>query len=165
MSAVTLTPDDLKPFAEIDRDKAQAMIDDALALAAVIAPCILLDDFAYPEAAKAILRGAILRWNDSGSGALSAQAAGPYSMTVDTRSARKAMYQPAEIDALSSLCQASGAGTGRAFEIDTVPASSYGYWAAPDVWVPLPGSPVVTLPARVGPAPDPWRRVPRGVAP
>ena len=36
MPAVNVTPDDLKPFADIPPDKAQAMIDDAMALAARI---------------------------------------------------------------------------------------------------------------------------------
>ncbi len=35
-----ISPSDLAPFAEIDDSKAQAMIDDALALATRIAPCI-----------------------------------------------------------------------------------------------------------------------------
>jgi hypothetical protein len=107
VAAVSIEPSDLTPFAVIDETKAQAMIDDALALAARVAPCILEDDFEYAAAAKAILRGAILRWNDAGSGALSAQTAGPFGQTLDTRQVRKGMFWPTEIEQLQELCDLS----------------------------------------------------------
>jgi hypothetical protein len=113
-----MTPDDLTPFATIDATKAQAMIDDALALAARVAPCILEDTFTYDAAAKAILRGAILRWNEAGTGAMQQQTAGPYGMTVDTRQQRKGMFWPSEIEQLQDLCK--GEETSGAFAIDTV---------------------------------------------
>lgn len=118
MAAVTITVDDLLPFApDIDEAKAAAMIEDALALAAVIAPCILDPEFENPGAAKAILRGAVLRWNDSGSGAIVSQAAGPFSQTVDTSNPRKSLFWPSEIEQLQKLC---GPKAG-AFAIDTAP--------------------------------------------
>ena len=120
MAAVEFTTDDLMPFADIDEMKAQAMIDDALALAARVAPCILTDDFAYGGAAKAILRGAVLRWNDSGSGALQAESAGPFSQTFDTRQQRRSLFWPSEIEALQGLCQSDSDDAG-AFSIDAVP--------------------------------------------
>lgn len=107
MAAVSLVPSDLTPFAEIDATKAQAMIDDALALAARVAPCINDETFECAAAAKAILRGAILRWNDSGSGALQAQTAGPFGQTLDTRQVRKGMFWPSEIEQLQELCSLS----------------------------------------------------------
>lgn len=139
MPAVTLTPADLAPFATIDTAKAQAMIDDALALAARVAPCITSADFEYDAAAKAILRGAILRWNDAGNGALSQQGAGPFQMTVDTRQPRRGMFWPSEIQQLQELCR-DGDPQGQAFTIDTTPAEvrGNGYWSAPDTWAPLP---------------------------
>lgn len=108
MAAVTIAPSDLTPFAVIEAVKAQAMIDDALALAVRVAPCILTVEFTYAAAAKAILRGAILRWNDAGSGALSAQSAGPFGQTLDTRQVRKGMFWPSEIEQLQELCGLSG---------------------------------------------------------
>lgn len=113
MPAVELEVEDLQVFApSIDEAKAEAMIEDALALAEQVAPCILETDFAYPGAAKAILRGAILRWNDSGSGALSAHSltAGPYGQTqsFDTRSPRRSLFFPSEITELQKLCSTSG---------------------------------------------------------
>lgn len=119
MTAVELTPDDLVPFADIDGAKAQAMIDDALALAARVAPCITDDDFAYPDAAKAILRGAVLRWNEAGTGALSNEVAGPFGGTVDNRQPRRSLFWPSEIEELQAMCR--GEETSGAFSVDTAP--------------------------------------------
>lgn len=122
MPAVSLTPSDLSPFAEIGHEKALAMIEDALALAARVAPCILTDEFAEGAAAKAILRGAILRWNEAGTGALQSQQAGPFGMAVDTRQQRRGMFWPSEIEALQELCQGPEDQSG-AFTVDLVPVS------------------------------------------
>lgn len=122
MTAVTLTPDDLTPFAEVDEYKAEAMIADALAMAAVVAPCILDEDFAYAAAAKAILRGAILRWHEAGTGAFVQQGAGPFQVTMDSRQQRRGMFYPSEITQLQDLCRESG--TGQAFTIDTIGTQS-----------------------------------------
>lgn len=101
---------DLEPFATIGAAKAQAMIEDAEAYALLAAPCIGAGDFAYATAVKAILRGAVLRWNDSGSGALQAQTAGPFGQTLDTRQERRGMFWPSEIVALQGLCGSTGGG-------------------------------------------------------
>lgn len=69
MSAI-LTPEDLRPFlaADADTEKVAAMIEDAIAQAAIAAPCLHRDDL--PEhvrlAARAILRGVVLRWHERG---------------------------------------------------------------------------------------------------
>jgi hypothetical protein len=137
VAAVSLSPIDLDPFAEIDPVKAQAMIDDALALAARVAPCLTDAEFAYEDAAKAILRGAILRWHDAGTGAVQQQTAGPFGMQVDTRQQRRGMFWPSEINQLQDLCR-DGDTRGQAFTVDTTPADYRdGYWSAPDTWVPL----------------------------
>ena len=139
MAAVTLTPEDLAPFADIESTKAQAMIDDAEAMAVLAAPCITSETFTNQAAVKAILRGAVLRWNDSGSGALQAQTAGPFGMQVDTRQQRRGMFWPSEITQLQELCR-DGDPSGQAFTINTTPEdarSTDGYWSAPDTWVPL----------------------------
>lgn len=104
MPAVNLTPDDLAPFATIEGLKAQAMIDDALALASRVAPCILEDTFIHDAAAKAILRGALLRWHEAGSGALQARTVGSVSEQIDTRQQRRGMFWPSEIADLERLC-------------------------------------------------------------
>lgn len=121
-----LTPDDLAPFAEIDPAKAEAMIEDAVALAVRVAPCIA--EYLDPSdlaVVRAILRNAILRWNETGAGALAGvtQQAGSFqvSQTLDTRQPRRALLQPDEINQLQRVCQESS----RAFEIDTVPGSTW----------------------------------------
>lgn len=122
MPAVQITPTDLAPFATIDEAKALAMIADALAMAKLVAPCIVDDDFAHPDAAKAVIRGAILRWNDAGSGGKVSQTALGYSQTVDTSQPRRAMFWPSEIEQLQKMC-ADPDGLG-AFAIDTIGAST-----------------------------------------
>lgn len=121
MTATWLDPSDLKPFApDIDDVKAAAMIEDAMALAARVAPCITEETFAYSAAAKAVLRGAILRWHESGTGAVTQQSAGPFAQSLDTRQVRRGMFWPSEIEALQDLCK--GTEASGAFSVDTVPA-------------------------------------------
>jgi hypothetical protein len=121
--AVSIGPGDLDPFADIEMGKALAMCDDALARASRIAPCIVTEEFEYPEAAKAILRGAILRWHEAGTGVVQQQGAGPFQQTVDTRQPRKSMFWPSEIQELQALCAESG--DGGAFAVDTVATTDY----------------------------------------
>lgn len=121
-----LTPEDLTPFAEIDGAKADAMIADAEALALTVAPClgdaeVTLSD-AQAAAVKAILRGSVLRWNDSGSGAFQAQTTGPFSVQLDTRQQRRSLFWPSEIESLQEICSAISGGQGGAFSVDTVSA-------------------------------------------
>ena len=117
-----LTKADLTPFATIPDDKADAMIADAEAMAVMVAPCLGASDFAQDAnkraAVKAILRGAILRWHDSGSGAVVQQTAGPFSQTVDQSKVRKGMFWPSEIEQLQNLCKV--ATSGGAFSIDVL---------------------------------------------
>ncbi len=120
MPAVSLQPSDLTPFADINIDKAAAMIDDALAIAARVAPCILDEDFAYESAAKAVLRGAVLRWHEAGTGATVQQSAGPFAQSIDTKQQRRGMFWPAEIEQLQDLCK--GVETSGAWSYDTAPA-------------------------------------------
>ncbi len=121
MAAVSIEPADLAPFADIEPAKANALIDDAVATAAMIAPCILSDDFAHEAAAKAILRGAILRRNEQGSGALTQRQAGPFGESVDTRQSWRGWYTQVEVEQLRRLCSSDTAG---AFSIDTVPTAA-----------------------------------------
>lgn len=119
MPAVTITPDDLAPFAVIDPVKAAAMIADAMAMAAQAAPCILDDGFAFGDAAKAIIRGAILRWNDAQSGAVTQQSAGPFQFTVDSNTRRNGMFWPSEIRDLRKLCASSAGRQAHVIDMDT----------------------------------------------
>lgn len=130
-----LAVDDLAPFATIDAAKADAMIEDAEAMALLAAPCIAAVDFAYGAAVKAILRGAVLRWNEAGTGALQAQNAGPFGQTLDTRQERRGMFWPSEITALQGLCVGAEGGTYTTSLAG--PARADGYWSQPNVWTPL----------------------------
>lgn len=120
MPAVWIEPEDLAPFAEIPRPKAEAMIADALAMARLSAPCIDDADFAHPDAALAIIRGAILRWNDAGSGVKtwSSENVGPFVQSESYQQpARRALFWPSEIEQLKKLCADST--SGKAFSYDT----------------------------------------------
>lgn len=131
---------DLRPFApDIDAAKAQLMITDALAMAQAFAPCIFADGFTNEAAAKAIIRGAILRWNDSGSGALSqlSKTAGPWTETqsTDNRQTRKSAFWPSEITDLQSLCESPDTDRRLAFTIDTTPDETPpDYWDGTGIW-------------------------------
>lgn len=100
---------DLEPFAKIYPAKLAAMIEDAEAMATTVAPCLEGSLTATQGAAvKAILRGAILRWHEAGSGALESQSAGPFSATFDTRIQRRGMFYPSEITDLQKVCANRG---------------------------------------------------------
>lgn len=122
-----IEPEDLEPFADIKRVKAEQMIEDAESLAALAAPCLIDPDFLEDDrlrgAAKAIIRGAILRWNDSGSGAVTQAGAGPFQQTVDTRTVRRSMFWPSEVEQLRDLCSTfRGDKEQGAFSVDTAPS-------------------------------------------
>lgn len=130
---VFLVPADLAPFATIEATKAQAMIDDAEAMAVLAAPCITAEGFANADAVKAILRGAVLRWNESGSGAVSQQSAGPYQMSIDTRQERRGMFWPSEIVALQSLC-VDAQGGAYSVSLAGPDATDTGTWTSATTW-------------------------------
>lgn len=142
-----ITPDDLVPFADIDPAKADAMIEDAESMAILTAPCLpgltTAPEGETPEAAalrqaklnaiKAILRGAILRWDDSGSGAVQTaqEQMGPFGVQQTlTPQTRKSMFWPSEIEQLQGIC--SSGEKGKAFTLDTAPGGCSGHlpWCA-----------------------------------
>lgn len=131
---VYIQPADLEPFANIDPIKSGAMVEDAEAQAILAAPCLsTLTDAPTDEtpeekgqrevkiaAVKSILRAAILRWEDAGTGAIQTQTSGPFTQSVQTQS-RKSMFWPSEIEQLQGIC--SG-GENKAFSVDTIPSST-----------------------------------------
>ncbi|WP_082870749.1 hypothetical protein [Nocardia terpenica] len=139
--AIELTLEDLRPFApDLAADKAALMIEDATATAESVAPCLVDMPTSDPRyrAAKAIIRGAVLRWADYGTGAVTQQSAGPYSQTIDTRPVRRAMFWPSEINDLVKLCN-QGRGKSKAFTIDTTPADTTRARLFGQAWVNGPG--------------------------
>ena len=126
---------DLEPFAAIDAVKAEAMIEDAEAMALLAAPCIAAEGFAHAAALRAILRGAVLRWNEAGTGALQSQNAGIFGQTLDTRQERRGMFWPSEIVQLQGLCANAQGGT---YSVSLAgPERTDGYWSQPNTWTPL----------------------------
>lgn len=113
-----ITPEDLAPFASIPEIKALAMIADAEAKAIIAAPP-LGDPAKLTEVqraqVKAILRDAILRWNDRGSGALTQTSIGQVSVSADTRIASRNLFTAAELDLLRAIAGGDGGG---AFSLD-----------------------------------------------
>ncbi len=121
MALTIITPADLAPFATIDTAKADAMIADAMADASRVAPCIdddLLAAEKLPQF-RSVLRAALLRWHEAGTGALQAQQAGIYGQTLDTRQVRKGMFWPSEIESLQAICKGDEDTSG-AYSVDTV---------------------------------------------
>lgn len=119
-----LTLEDLRPFANIPPDRAMAMITDAEADAAIVAPCLSLPTFAAQPrlvaALRAVLRQAVLRWHEAGSGAVQQTSIGPFSESVDTRLPRRGMFWPSEIERLQELCaQLNGTGSAGGYTVDT----------------------------------------------
>lgn len=126
MPAVSIEPTDLEPFATIETAKAEAMIEDALAVANQVAPCLFEADLDEKKAAaaKAVLRRAILRWNDSGTGAAQSMTALGFSQTLDTRQqTSRGLFWPSEVTELQDICK-DGTATSGAWSYDTVPSGS-----------------------------------------
>lgn len=142
-----IIPADLAPFAEIAEAKAQAMIDDCLAMAVKIAPCLKDDSFSDVAAVRAILRRAVLRWDATGATGARTQlsmGAGSFNQaeTTEVRTSR-GLFWPSEIKDLQDLCKTQNEG---AFAIDTAPGTSY---TAHLDWCNLPLS-YGTLPCSCG---------------
>lgn len=124
---VSITVEDIKVFnKDIPTAQAEILIKDGLALARKAAPCIDDPEFRFADAAAAIIRGAILRWAESGAGGLTQKqtTAGPFSQnfSFDNRQSRRSLFFPSEITELQDLCKASN--TDGAFGIDTIVARS-----------------------------------------
>jgi len=110
-TTVIITPADLDALKPgIDAGKAAAMITDAIAQAQLAAPC-LVDEATLSAAQqaqyKAVLRAAIIRWDDTGSGVSSVQdTVGPFSqsMTFTPTSTRRGLFTTTEIDLLRAIC-------------------------------------------------------------
>ena len=106
---------DLQPFApDLDAARGNAMIADAEAMAIMAAPCLEMASLTVrqAQAVKAVLRAAVLRWHERGTGAKTTvqQTAGPFSQTegFDTRTLERqsGLFWPDEIASLQRVCEA-----------------------------------------------------------
>ena len=100
----------------------------ATARASRVAPCLAGTGAAAPTEdqlaeARLVLVGAVRRWYEAGNGALSAQSAGPFSQTIDTRQRTGYNLWPSEIEALQQVCSAGSVGR-EAFSVDTATTTS-----------------------------------------
>lgn len=141
MAVPFLDPEDLEAFANIDKAKAEQMIADVEAMAHMAAPCLKESEFqedeAYAGAVKAIVRQAVLRRNDSGSGVVTQVGAGPFQQSTDTRSPARGLLWPSEITQLRDLCaQFRGDTQDRAYTISMIPEENtrYSLRNRPDLW-------------------------------
>ena len=112
---------DLTPFGLPNDVKTFAMIDDAIAQALTVAPCLAAEGDLTPQqqaAAKAVLRAALVRWHEAGSGAIVThqQTAASFSdsETYDTSHQRRGAFWPSEITMLQAICKSGR----KAFTID-----------------------------------------------
>lgn len=124
--AAIITVEDL-PVSVQSHELVVSMVAGANAKASRVAPCLVEALEADPpteaqsaalDEARLILVGAIQRWSQAGSGALQAQNAGPFGMTVDTRQRTGFNLWPSEISDLQAVCSTGPTGR-QAFSVDT----------------------------------------------
>ena len=129
MATIILVTD--LPSAIQSNEMAATMVAGANAKASRVAPCLTWDGSDTTKTApsedqlaeaRLVLIGAVKRWAETGSGALQAQTAGPFGMTVDTRQRTGYNLWPSEIEALQDICKAIGEGGRKAFSLDTAPS-------------------------------------------
>lgn len=123
--AEIITVDDL-PAALQSAELVDAMVAGANARASRVAPCLTwdgtVDDQPVPSddqlaEARLVLIGAVKRWAESSSGALSAQVAGPFGQTIDTRQRTGFNLWPSEIEGLQEICSSGTDASSGAFSI------------------------------------------------
>lgn len=109
---------------DLDEKVVGILIKDGLAMARRVAPCIDEEDFPFADAANAIIRGAVLRWAESGPGGVTSESktAGPFAVqtSFDNRQTRRSLFFPSEIKELEGLCRSRKGGPGA---VDTLPAA------------------------------------------
>ena len=109
-----LTVDDFAAWDVAEPEKLPELVEDVLATAAIVAPCLTDPAFPYGRAARATLREAVLRRLDAGTGAVvtRSEGTGPFSRseTIDNRT-RRAILSPSDIGDLQALCRAFNGAT------------------------------------------------------
>ena len=127
-------PEDIAAFNhDIPTEQVEALITHAEAMAVVSVPELkgVLDHFQH-EAVRGIIVGAVVRWAETGSGAYSSEASGPFSVSVNQTS-KRGVFWPSELKALRGIV---GGGRGKAYEIDmTSHADQRASSRCPDWWV------------------------------
>lgn len=107
MPAVTLTPADLKTFVPGLTDAmAQELIDTTLARLRRKYPCLFEPGLSEDDelTARGIIRDAILRRIDSGSGAVQSEKKGPFDTVYLPPDKRHGLFTEADVTELTSIC-------------------------------------------------------------
>lgn len=102
-----ITPEDLRSsLGSKSESEIQELIDDAVALARLDAPCIDHPSFPHRASLKAILRAAIKYTAGAGDGSVTQVSGGPWQKTVDTRQKTNGVFfNEAQTAKLKSLCR------------------------------------------------------------
>lgn len=122
-----LQPGDITPLVDVDPGRLAILIDDAETSATMpkVAPALAEPDLltaAQRAQVKTILRRAVVREAEAGTGAKTQEVAGPYSYTVDTRTAnRTSCLTEEEEDALRSIVGISK--STQVFSLDVTPST------------------------------------------
>lgn len=108
-----ITPEDITVMVpDVTPEKAAALLADVVALAGLTAPCILRPEFTATAAAKAVIRGAVVRRASILSGAVRTQTSGRHSVTEDNRAtgSDRDVFTDAELESLAALCEQPASG-------------------------------------------------------
>lgn len=130
--AFTLTAADVPGFEEGD-ERDEQLVRMALARARAVAPCLSRPDFPseglHFDNAAAIITSMVMRWAETGTGALSQVNEGSYGQTYNSNSGRIGHIFPTEIRALQDMCRdfsgVSTSGGGTVFTTPMVATGGY----------------------------------------
>ena len=120
--AFHMTAADVPGF-EAGDERDEQLVRMALARSRAVAPCLARPDFpsdgVHFENAVAIIASMVMRWAETGTGALSQVQEGSYGQTFNSSSGRIGHIFPTEIRALQDMCRdftgMSGSGGGTVF--------------------------------------------------
>lgn len=125
--AINITPDELRAYGlDISDKTAELFIRDAIAMAVTIAPGLKTADQDTQDAAAGVIRGAIVRWAESGSGGVASQAKtmGPFT-TQESYRQRSSMFFPSEEALLKRLADSASR---RVWAVDMLPDGAAQRW-------------------------------------
>lgn len=123
MAAVALTPADLQMFVQVSDDMANELIDTTLARVRRKYPCLF--DIALSEddaqTARGIIRDAILRRIDTGSGGVQSEGKGPFTTTYLPPDKRHGLFTEADVTELTAICAGQQEAAGPAVPVGCFP--------------------------------------------
>lgn len=117
--AIEITADQIRAYVEVTDELADQLVEDAIAQAEIIAPGISVLDGQPARSAAAVIRGAIVRYLETGrDGATQTQdTVGPFSQSTSYQS-HTTLFLPSEERKLAKLV---AQGKHKAFMVDLTP--------------------------------------------